>query len=204
MLNTFAKVMKEFAEAFVSDKRTDGKTFYKLKDGVKDNGVPDWLSGDVGSKVMREIHEALDDRLPNDWVYEAVSSLADAFVDYGCEDEDSARESLHEIADGLVDVYNSDRLQWLADHMNNALVVDEACEELCADAKMDTFSRIGLGQYHAYDRLGNAVISAIKTEADGRDDEPEVFVCEECGKANRHHHSCSKYDASKVGQVLSE
>jgi len=29
-----------------------------------------------------------------------------------------------------------------------------------------------------------------------------VVVCEECGKANRHHHSCSKYDASKVGQVL--
>jgi ribosomal protein L32 len=30
-----------------------------------------------------------------------------------------------------------------------------------------------------------------------------VVVCEECGKANRHHHSCSKYDASKRNEVLS-
>lgn len=30
-----------------------------------------------------------------------------------------------------------------------------------------------------------------------------VVVCEECGKANRHHHSCSKYDASKRDDVLS-
>lgn len=169
MLNTFAKVMKEFADAFVSDKRNDGKRFYKLKDGVNDAGSPDWLSGDAGSKVMREIHEALDDRLPNDWVYEAVSSLADAFVDHNVEDEDEAREACHEIADGLVDVYNSDRLKWLSDHMNNAALVDEACNEFGAEGK-DTFDRIGLGQFYAYERLANAVIDAVQAEADSRPD----------------------------------
>lgn len=30
-----------------------------------------------------------------------------------------------------------------------------------------------------------------------------VVVCEECGKANRHHHSCSKYDHDKRNDVLS-
>ena len=29
-----------------------------------------------------------------------------------------------------------------------------------------------------------------------------VVVCDECGKANRHHHSCSKYDESKRNDVL--
>lgn len=30
-----------------------------------------------------------------------------------------------------------------------------------------------------------------------------VVVCDECGKANRHHHSCSKFDESKRNDVLS-
>jgi ribosomal protein L32 len=29
-----------------------------------------------------------------------------------------------------------------------------------------------------------------------------VVVCDECGKTNRHHHSCSKYDESKRNDVL--
>lgn len=165
MLNTFQTVMKEFAAAFVSDKRNDGKRFYKLSDEA-----PAWLKKDAGSKVMREIHEALDDRLPNDWVYEAVSSIADAFVDHNVEDEDEAREATHEIADGLVDVYNSDRLKWLSDHMNNAALVDEACKELGCEGDADTFTRIGLGQYYAYERLANAVIDAVRDEADSRPD----------------------------------
>ena len=162
----FAKVMKELADAFVPGKRDDGTTFYKLSDEA-----PTWLQKDAGSKVMREIHSALDDRLPNDWVYEAVSSLADAFVDHEAEDEDSARDSSHEIADGLVDVYNNDRLQWLASHMLNANLVDEACDELGCDPKADTFSRIGLGQFYAYERLANAVIAAVQSEAESRDDD---------------------------------
>jgi len=175
MLNTFKAVMKEFAGAFESAKRADSKsTYYRLREDA-----PEWLRKDAGSKVMREIHEALDDRLPNDWVYEAVSSLADAFVDHGCDDEDEAREACHEIADGLVDVYNSDRLKWLSDHMGNAALVDEACSEFGAEGK-DTFDRIGLGQFYAYERLANAVIDQVQAEADSR---PEPDEEEEAASA---------------------
>ena len=167
MLNTFETVMKEFAGAFESAKHADSKsTYYRLRDNA-----PEWLKGDAGSTVMREIHEALDDRLPDDWVYEAVSSLTDAFVDHRCSDEDEAREACHEIADGLVDVYNSDRIKWLGLHMGNAALVDEACSEFGAEGK-DTFDRIGLGQFYAYERLANAVIDAVQAEADSRP-EPE-------------------------------
>jgi hypothetical protein len=174
MTTMFAKVMKELADAFVTDKRNDGKTFYKLKDGVNDNGVPDWLSGDAGSKVMREIHSALDSRLPDDWVYEAVSSIADAFESNGVDNEDDAREQAHEIADGLVDVYNSDRLKWLATHLLNVDIVDEACKELGTADDAGIIDRIGVGQYYAYERLANAVIEAVKDEAEGRDEDEEA------------------------------
>lgn len=167
MLNTFQTVMKEFANAFESAKRADSKsTYYRLRDDA-----PEWLRKDAGSKVMREIHESLDDRLPDDWVYEAVSSITDAFVDHKSEDEDEAREACHEIADGLVDVYNSDRIKWLGLHLGNAALVDEACSEFGAEGK-DTFDRIGLGQFYAYERLANAVIEAVKDEAESRP-EPE-------------------------------
>lgn len=165
---TFAKVMKELADAFVSDVRNDGKTFYKLSDEA-----PAWLQKDAGSKVMREIHGVLDDRLPSDWVYEAVSSIADNFVSYESEDEDSARESTHEIADGLVDVYNADRLRWLADHLLNADLVDEACKELGCGEDAGIVDRIGIGQYYAYERLAQAVIDAVRDEADTREDDDE-------------------------------
>ena len=174
MTTLFAKVMKEFADAFVTDKRNDGKTFYKLKDGVNDNGVPDWLSGDNGTTVMREIHQALDSRMPDDWVYEAVSHIADAFESSGVDNEDDAREQTHEIADGLVDVYNSDRLQWLASHLLNVDIVDEACKEMGCDNDAGIIDRIGVGQYYAYERLANAVIEAVKSEADGRDEDEEA------------------------------
>jgi len=164
----FAKVMKELADAFVSDVRNDGKTFYKLSDDA-----PAWLQKDAGSAVMREIHSVLDDRLPSDWVYEAVSSIADNFVSYDSQDEDSARESTHEIADGLVDVYNADRLRWLADHLLNADLVDEACKELGCDADAGIVDRIGIGQYYAYERLAQAVIDAVRDEADTRDEDDE-------------------------------
>lgn len=161
MLTTFASVMKEFAGAFVTDKRNDGKTFYKLSDNA-----PEWLKG---SDVMFTIHSALDDRLPDDWVYEATASITSAFVDHESESADDARETAHEVADGLVDVYNADRIQWLAQHLNNASIVDEACRELGCAADTDIVDRIGTGQYYAYERLANAVIEAVETEADSRE-----------------------------------
>ncbi len=164
----FAKVMKELAAAFVLAKRDDGSTFWRLADAA-----PSWLQGDAGATVMREIHESLDDRMPDDWVYEAASSVADAFVDHKADDADSARDDAHEIADGLVDVYNADRLRWLASHLGNAAIVDEACAELGCEPDADTFTRIGIGQYEAYSRIANAVIDAVNAEAESRDEGEE-------------------------------
>ena len=58
----FATVLRELAEAFVRDTRNDGKEFYKVR-----KWAPTWLQD---SQVSMACHRALDDRFPDDWVYE--------------------------------------------------------------------------------------------------------------------------------------
>lgn len=155
-MSTFQDVATEFNDAFESSKRDDDTTFYKLK-----NDAPEWLQG---SSVMMAIHAALDDRLPDDWVYKKVYFLSDRITDK--ENADDARDTTSEWADSLVDTYNSDRSKWLASHLNNAALVDEAVEEYGTEG--DTFERIGIGQYLAIERIAAAVIEAIETEANDR------------------------------------
>jgi hypothetical protein len=141
-------------------------TFTKLKDDRAD-----WLKGDDEYRFMREIHEALDDRMPDDWVYQQASSIADRLTEY--EDADSARDSISEIADGLVDPYNTDRAKWLASHLLNAGIVDRAIEELGFDFtgpnSTGIFGAIGLGQYVALEAIANAIIAAIEAEMEARE-----------------------------------
>jgi hypothetical protein len=159
---TFSTVLAEMAEAFEQSKRDDGKTFYKLKDDA-----PEWLKG---SDVMLKIHSALDDRFPDDWVYETAWAIAENLTGYDDANADDANDQLHEVADGLVDVYNSDRARWLALHLNNALLCDEAAEESGTPIDVDMFSRIGAGQHLAIERIGYALITAVDAELDERDD----------------------------------
>ena len=65
------------------------------------------------------------------------------------------------------------RSAWLAGHRNNAALVDDAAEEYGQADGSDTFARIGVGQYLAIERIGQAVIQAVEDEADGREDETE-------------------------------
>jgi len=167
MATTFRIVLTELATAFVSAKRTsNGEKYYRIKDDP-----PTWLRG---TNLMHEIHSAVDGsdpRLPDDWIYEATASAADSLRDHGVENSDDAREALHEVADSLVDVYNSARLAWLASNLRNAELVDEACNELGCDADADVCTRVGLGQYLAYTRILEAVIAAVETEANERDEQ---------------------------------
>ena len=71
-LTTFQIVLTEFAGAFTCGKRDDGKTFYRVKDDA-----PTWLKG---SSVMLAIHSAVDDRLPDDWIYESTAAIASAMT----------------------------------------------------------------------------------------------------------------------------
>ena len=160
----FLTVLEELNAAFVSDTRNDGTVFYKLVDNA-----PEWLQG---SDVSLACHKALDDRLPDDWVYEQMTAIASDLWDRDLDNADDAREAMGEIADSLVDVYNADRARWLASHLNNAFLVDDAVEEL-GGGEEDTYQRIGLGQYVAIERIGYALIQCIEEEAETREAEAE-------------------------------
>lgn len=158
---TVETVAAELAAAFCSDKRPDGDTFYMLK---KD--CASWIT----SGLMRKFHEAVDDRLPNDWTYEAIAIFADNLTQY--EDCDAMRDASGELADGQVDIYNHDRARWLASHLGNHALCDEAVSEGLCDGK-DIDQTIGCGQYLALERILQATISAIEDEAEDRDSKAE-------------------------------
>lgn len=158
--STFAIVATEFYKAFEPAKRdATGETFYRLKDGS-----PQWMTD-----AIHAAHDALaGGRMPDDWVYDACRGIASDLDDLEPADAQSALDEMHEIADSQVDVYTSALTKWLASHSDNIALCDEACEELGSD-DTDTIKRISLGQYHAYELIGAALIGVFETESDERD-----------------------------------
>ena len=147
-----SEVIDEFSGAFVRDRRDDGSEFYKRADNA-----PDWIDSDL----MHRIHSALDDRLPDDWVYATAYRSALHLADY-CEDDttpDDLADYCHEIADGLVDVYNADLTAWLAETHYNAALCDEAESEFGSDPDGEILPRIARGQFLAIDRIVREVLA---------------------------------------------
>lgn len=176
----FRRALAEFSAACETAKRDDGKSFVSLRDGS-----PQWMTD-----AIHAAHNAIDGRLPNDWIYEACESVASTMDGYSADDADGMRENDHEICDGLVDVYNSARLAWLADHLGNADLCDEACREL-GSPDADTFDRIGLGQFMAYTRIFNALIDAFTERADEIEEETDADEIEEETEADDTDTVCS-------------
>jgi hypothetical protein len=159
---TFQIVAQELADAFEQAERTDGAKFYRIKDGAAG-----WIRSGDWEGPVGQAHDALDDRGPDDWVYEQCSRIADRLAE--CEDADDAREVVHECCDGLVDVYNIERVRWLALHLNNAFIVDEAVSEMGWPADGGLYQAVGYGQYKALEQIANSLIDSIESEAEERD-----------------------------------
>lgn len=161
----FKKCIAEVADAFVAGKRDNGKEFYKIKDDA-----PEWLRG---PDFMRGVHAAVDNRLPDDWIYEHTMLAASNLGGYDIDTTDHARDSAPEVVDGLVDVYNNERYQWLASHMCNADLCDEAQDDRALPHDTSMADRIGAGQALALERICYAIIDAAQSEAESREDDLE-------------------------------
>ena len=151
---TSQQLASDLASAFVTDTRDDGKEFYKLSDEAAG-----WMTSAV--------HAAHGDMMPNDWVYEQCSRMADRLAD--CEPE-RWEDSVSEWADSLVDVYNADRSAWLASHLDFAGWVDEAVDDM-GHSDQGIFGDIGLGQYRFLEQIGYALVQAIREEVASDEDE---------------------------------
>jgi hypothetical protein len=144
--------------AFVSDTRTNGATFYKLADDA-----PEWMHD-----AVHAAHDAVDE-LPDDEVYAACRSAAEALAD-----SDNWEDGAHEWADGEVSVYNATRVAWLAEKpLIRGPLVDEAAQEMGFSYDGDSagiFALIAYGWYEWARRIYGAIADACEAQADEGDD----------------------------------
>lgn len=109
---------------------------YLVRDRERDlvlpaDGAPAWFTN-----LCRHAHANM---MPDDWRYEFIQDALDALED--CDEPDNCEPDV----DSLYP-YTSDRLNWLASHLNRAGYCDEAMEELGSEFTSTT-DLIALGMY---------------------------------------------------------
>ena len=90
----FETVAVELDGAFELGKRDDGSEFWSYKDDA-----PTWIEA---RNVSLRFHQAVGDRLPDDWFYDKAVSAADFIQNY--DNIDDAREAIAEFADSENDI----------------------------------------------------------------------------------------------------
>lgn len=147
-MTTKTELAKALYEALITDKRNDGTEFVKLVDGS-----PEWMA-DV-------IRAAYGDMGPDDYRYQMIGEVAGrmAYSD-DWENQDS------QLCDDLVDIYNADRVKWLASHLSRAFYCDEAQDEGLVAPDTDMYQRIGIGQFMEYREIFGALVREFEQRED--------------------------------------
>ncbi|MDC8457857.1 hypothetical protein [Marinobacter sp. DS40M6] len=156
------QIMQFFANQFQVKERDNGDTFVCLGDSA-----PSWCQD-----VCREVHGGL---MPDDWRYSWISLAADSLADI---DPDNWEDETHEIADGLIDVYNGRLLSWLASNLSRIGYCDEASEN-GLPRENDLINMIQAGQYEEISETIQSLVSEIESLAD--DVEPYAAGFNMCG-----------------------
>lgn len=139
------KQLQEFYDALEGKTRDNGDEFVCFRDGS-----PAWMTA-----IVRDIHQ---DMLPDDTKYGMIAECACALLDHGKLDDDI----VFEIADGLVDIYNGERVKWLDSHLNRAYYVDEARDEGLLTDNSGIFEQLGVGQSMEYQEILYALVHAFR------------------------------------------
>lgn len=162
-MRTISEIAGFAYDQFERKSRENGDDFYSVKDGA-----PDWITDLV--------HDAHGSMLPDDWKYDAIHSVLGSIHDAGAETADDLQDTDHEIADGLVDTYNADRVRWLASHLDRGAYCDEAAKEFGTDYDGDTvgiYDLIGAGQYMEAREIVGEVINSLREYMEEHEDEDE-------------------------------
>ena len=150
------EIIKTFADLFESrtiGEGSDAKTKTFIKEDLKD--TPE------AEAVRNTLFETCDSIAAIDWLYEKAAEICDTFTQYNADDWEAMRENIGEIADGLVDVYNADRTEWLNLSLDFAAWVDDARREFGSE-DADTFDQIGRGQYMLISELAEALLTKME------------------------------------------
>ncbi len=140
----YVKVNREGKEEYI----------YKLKNG----------SSKIFQDIIFEVHRAIGDRLPDDYIYSEIANDIEFLSDNIDEDSDieELRESLIESLES--DVYLSDLQDWASYHLDNQCYIDDAIKEFCPQ---DYFGTLSAGQYlFKQDIINNLINEIIKVYKD--------------------------------------
>lgn len=143
------RIMQFFANQFESRTRENGDTFHCLADNR-----PEWCQD-----VAKECHGGM---MPDDYRYNWLSHGADSLADIPADDWE---ESIHEIADGMVDVYNHNLTTWLASNLSRGEYVNDAMEN-GLPAENDIFNTLQCGQYQEISETLSCLVQEIESLAD--------------------------------------
>jgi hypothetical protein len=143
------RLLEELAAGFQDGTRCDGSEFESLKD--------DMPNRDRWQQVIRECHYG---ELPNDWRYQTVHRLADAFLER--DESDDLSDVMPEIADGLTDCGHSDLFAWLAEHPSRAAWNDEGMAPEGHDIGQMAQSR----QYEEIESMGHTLLEEVTAWAE--------------------------------------
>jgi hypothetical protein len=108
------------------------------------------------------IHEAHDDKLPDDTIYRICEKVADAVAESGGDDWEDA---LYDIE---ADIYTDDLTRWLAARTDHYSYCDEVLEETEGLTGSDRPSFIGIlqaAQLKQINEVGYALLRALDTLA---------------------------------------
>lgn len=156
MNNETQTVAAEFAAAFELATRVDGSRYWQRKDNCAA-----WIT----CELMQELHGAVDDRLPCDWLYGLIAAAGDAVAEHletGGEPEDMASEFGY----SQMDIGSSDLYAWAAESGYNRALIEECAEEFGPAENHE--AAISQAQVYAASRIYWAVWQAIEDETEGR------------------------------------
>ena len=147
----FQEYTQYLLDAFTSNTRSQdcvdrgmNKVYYSIKDDHPDK---DQIQTDL-------IYPLHDEELPNDWRYSIIYYLLSDFVD--CEDRNETEDRVHEIVDGLVDVYNSDLLKWVQEDLNRGYVLSGF-----TTGEETIFERMTQSQYEVISQMAYQLLEYI-------------------------------------------
>jgi len=137
--------LQQFADSFETSTRDNGAVYVCLKDDA-----PEWAQG-----VVQEAHAHM---MPDDYRYKMISEVADCLTGY----DDVDCDTIHEVSDGLVDVYTSSLHDWLASHNSRASYIDDARDEGLIPEGADLDQQLMIGQFEEYEEIAYSIAESLE------------------------------------------
>ena len=135
--------------AFTLAQREDSSEFWRFTDEARQ-------SVDDLATFVYELH---DEELPNDWRYQKIVEICEAITEYDGDTEWS--DASHEIADGLVSIYNAELAAWIAENGSRLSYCDQVREMGCIMADASMSKRLAVGQYECIKQMVDKIMSKL-------------------------------------------